>query len=198
MTCYPFKDVNNWWIVKDPGRCVQVLGLRDRARLLGSSPCAPPPSELREPLRADEPQSGGRSFLRELATLCPRFCTGASQTLPCHHPPHLPRAFTCSGLPDGGPPCPPLPVHSVSQAVLLPVQCNPDLCPRPCVSGARQAPRVLPLWPELSYSAGSSGRRPGPPPSLWVARWLPRVRRGTTVGRCLACSLGGCVPHLLR
>lgn len=26
VTCYPFKDVNNWWIVKDPGRCVQVLG----------------------------------------------------------------------------------------------------------------------------------------------------------------------------
>lgn len=21
VTCYPFKDVNNWWIVKDPGRC---------------------------------------------------------------------------------------------------------------------------------------------------------------------------------
>lgn len=20
VTCYPFKDVNNWWIVKDPGR----------------------------------------------------------------------------------------------------------------------------------------------------------------------------------
>lgn len=19
VTCYPFKDVNNWWIVKDPG-----------------------------------------------------------------------------------------------------------------------------------------------------------------------------------
>lgn len=20
VTCYPFKDVNNWWIIKDPGR----------------------------------------------------------------------------------------------------------------------------------------------------------------------------------
>lgn len=20
VTCYPFKDINNWWIVKDPGR----------------------------------------------------------------------------------------------------------------------------------------------------------------------------------
>lgn len=20
VTCYPFNDVNNWWIVKDPGR----------------------------------------------------------------------------------------------------------------------------------------------------------------------------------
>ena len=20
VTCYPFKDINNWWIIKDPGR----------------------------------------------------------------------------------------------------------------------------------------------------------------------------------
>lgn len=24
VTCYPFKDVNNWWIIKDPGRYVFV------------------------------------------------------------------------------------------------------------------------------------------------------------------------------
>ncbi|XP_023400585.1 protein O-mannosyl-transferase 1 isoform X2 [Loxodonta africana] len=26
VTCYPFKDVNNWWIVKDPGRHQLVVG----------------------------------------------------------------------------------------------------------------------------------------------------------------------------
>ncbi|XP_021564323.1 protein O-mannosyl-transferase 1 [Carlito syrichta] len=25
VTCYPFKDINNWWIVKDPGRHQQVV-----------------------------------------------------------------------------------------------------------------------------------------------------------------------------
>uniref|UniRef100_A0A3P8YGI6 Protein O-mannosyl-transferase 1 n=1 Tax=Esox lucius TaxID=8010 RepID=A0A3P8YGI6_ESOLU len=25
VTCYPFKDVNNWWIIKDPGRCDLVV-----------------------------------------------------------------------------------------------------------------------------------------------------------------------------
>lgn len=28
VTCYPFKDVNNWWIVKDPGRWVTCGGGR--------------------------------------------------------------------------------------------------------------------------------------------------------------------------
>lgn len=25
VTCYPFKDVNNWWIVKDPGRWASCI-----------------------------------------------------------------------------------------------------------------------------------------------------------------------------
>lgn len=25
VTCYPFKDINNWWIIKDPGRHQMVV-----------------------------------------------------------------------------------------------------------------------------------------------------------------------------
>ncbi|XP_072286162.1 protein O-mannosyl-transferase 1 isoform X3 [Pyxicephalus adspersus] len=31
VTCYPFKDVNNWWIVKDPSRQDMVVGSPPRA-----------------------------------------------------------------------------------------------------------------------------------------------------------------------
>lgn len=31
VTCYPFKDVNNWWIIKDPGRQELVVGCPPRA-----------------------------------------------------------------------------------------------------------------------------------------------------------------------
>lgn len=55
VTCYPFKDVNNWWIVKDPGRCVRVLGPQGGASLVAPSPWSLPPSELREQLRGAEP-----------------------------------------------------------------------------------------------------------------------------------------------
>ncbi|KAK2502328.1 hypothetical protein MC885_003983, partial [Smutsia gigantea] len=49
VTCYPFKDVNNWWIVKDPGRvryseapCSLIqLRLSPRHQLVVSSPPRP-------------------------------------------------------------------------------------------------------------------------------------------------------------
>ena len=36
VTCYPFKDVNNWWIVKDPNR-LETLSHFQIERRTGSS-----------------------------------------------------------------------------------------------------------------------------------------------------------------
>lgn len=94
VTCYPFKDVNNWWIVKDPGRCVQVLGLQSGAHLVAPSPCTLPPWRLREQLCADEPMVKGldASSVNCPPSISPGYSPGTSQTdsplpaLPCFPP----------------------------------------------------------------------------------------------------------------
>lgn len=144
VTCYPFKDVNNWWIVKDPGRCVRVLGLQSGAGLVAPSPWTLPPSKLREQLRADEPADRG---LDASSGNCPpRISPGCSTNSSLPALPAPPEGVPCSGLTDGGLPCPP-PPSGLAACLWLP--------PAKEVSN-HPGPHLYPLPPPPTLSSRSS------------------------------------------